>query len=628
MKYTNKTIFGVWFTVVLISCSVPAWCDESAQLQAEMDELSLFMDADQLVEAATRNPKPISQVAENVTIITAKQIEAMNAHTVAEVLNRVPGIIMDSSYTDFTSSSTIFIHGSNYEHVLVLVDGMRWGYVSFDYPETLTIPVQIIKRIEVIKGAASSTWGSSLGGVVNIITKDTGTDTTPTGTLFGSYGEWNSTDLRADGAGQIGPLSYYLYAGYQNSDGLRDTRFFENQSLYGKVTLPLPGDMQLQASGGYSAPDNKYYYLSEYDDEGVTNDRAVHTTLNFSAPLGDTFSLNLAGYWFEDTFTDNWQTISTGIPYNKLEYRGKARGVNGRLVWNSDMQTVVLGAEFEHRENTSADLLAPYTAPTTSEEVWAVFINDTIRLNKLTITPGLRYDNLSITDDEVSPSIGLTYEVNDTTLLRGNISKGFRKPYPSLKEGDSYFFVINPQLESETIWSYQVGAETSAIPFLHLKATLFDHQASDVWITDPNTWAKVNDGDYERQGVEITLQTESFYNFSLGANGMYVNMKPDFGQDDAHYVANILLEYNDTKWQAQLFGHYLKLGETEAFYTYEPETGTVIWDAVITRAVQIRESLEADIFVALHNISNEEQYMQSWIPSAPRWLEAGIRLKF
>ncbi len=628
MKYTNINIFGICFTAFFMICSVPAWCEESAQLQTEMDELGLFVDADQLVEAATRNPKPISQVAENVTIITAEQIEAMNAHTVAEVLNRVPGVIMEGNYTDFASSSTIFIHGSDYPHVLVLVDGMRWGYVSFDYPETLTIPVQIIKRIEVIKGAASSTWGSSLGGVVNIITKDTGENTTPTGTLSGSYGEWNTTDLRADGAGKLGPLSYYLYAGYQSSDGLRDTRFFDNQSLYGKVSLPLPKKMQLQASVGYSTPDHKYYYLSEYDDEGVLNDRAFHTTLNFSAPIGDAFSLNLAAYWFEDTLTDNWQFISTGTPYNKLEYQGKAKGANGRLVWNSDMQTVVLGAEFEYRENTNSDLLAPYTAPTTEEDLWAIFINDTIRLNKLTITPGLRYDNLSIVDDEISPSLGLTYQINEKNLLRGNISKGFRKPYPSLKEGDSYFFISNQQLESETIWSYQFGAETTGIPFLHLKATLFDHQASDVWITDPNTWAQVNDGDYERQGMEISLQTESFYNFSLGANGTYVNMKPEYGQDDAHYVANILLEYNDTKWQAQLFGHYLKLGDTAFPELWEQETGTIIWDAVVQRTVQVREDLQADIFITLHNISDEEQYSQWVFPTAPRWFEAGIRLKF
>ena len=227
-------------------------------VQAELDQMSLFLEADQLVEAATGSPKPMSQVAENVTIITAAEIEAMNAHTLAEVLNRVNGLIVDGSYTDFGSKSSTLIQGSDYDHVLVLLDGVRWGYVSYDFPETNTIPVQIIQRVEVIKGPASSTWGSALGGVVNIITRDTGTAARPKGTLSGSYGEHATSDLRADLAGLAGPVGYYLYAGRQESDGIRDTRFFDSQTFYGKLSLPLPRDMELKGSVGYSQPDYKY----------------------------------------------------------------------------------------------------------------------------------------------------------------------------------------------------------------------------------------------------------------------------------------------------------------------------------------------------------------------------------
>jgi len=628
MTHKKHCLIAAGFMVLFPAFSFQAHCQEPDALQAEMDELSMYLGHDQLVETATRNPKPVSQVAENVTIITAEEIEAMNAHTVSEVLNRVPGIIADGSYTDFGSSSSTFIQGSDYEHVLVLVDGIRWSYVSYDYPETNTIPVQIIKRIEVVKGAASSTWGSSLGGVVNIITKDAGKDAAPTGTVSGSYGESSTSDLRADAAGTAGPLQYYLYAGHQKSDGLKDTRYFESPSFYGKLNLPLPGEMNLQATLGYSSPEYKYYYLTQYDDEGVLDEQALHGTINFTTPLGKDFNMTLSAYRFEDTFTDNWQPISTGTPYYKLEYDGVATGANARLVWEGRNQTVVMGADYEHRENTSRDLLASYSAPTTYEEVWAIYINDTIRLNKLTITPGLRYDNISIADDEVSPSIGLAYQLNDQTILRGNISRGFRKPFPTIKTGDPSFEFINPQLESETIWSFQIGAETTAIPFLYLKATLFDHMASDVWVRDPETWAYVNDGDYERQGVEVSLKTESFYNLSLGANCMYVNMKPDHREDDTHFTANILLEYRDDKWQAQLFGHYLDLGDVSPPVTYEAETGTFLWDMIVSRNILEREAFNADLFFALHNITDEKQYSQSWAPNAPRWVEAGLRIKY
>lgn len=611
-----------------------AWCDESRQQQTEMDELGLYLGADQLVETATRNPKPINQVAENLTIITAAEIEAMNAHTVAEILNRVTGIFIDGSATDFGSRSAIHIQGSGYDHVLVLLDGIRWGYVSYDYPETNTIPVQIIKRIEVIKGPASSTWGSSLGGVVNIITKNTGNTAKPKGALSGAYGEHSTSDLRVDAAGLAGPVGYYLHAGRQESDGIRDTRFFDSQNFYGKLSLPLPGNMELRGTMGYSRPDNKYLYVAEYDDQGEFNDRVFYATLDFTAPLAETLTLNLAAKRLENTLTDNWQTISTGETYNILEYEGKATSASGRLVWNGDWQSMVLGTEIERRENTNFDLLAPYAAPTISEEIWAFYANDTIRLDRLTITPGLRYDHLSVTDDDLlSPSLGLTYQLNNDTLLRGSVSHGFRKPYPSVIEGDPYFLSINPDLEPETVWSYQAGVETTKFSLVRLKATVFDHQATDTWTTDPDTWAISNGDDLERQGLELEAWSAVFHNFSINAGGMYVLLKPDEGEDFDLYTAKLLLQYDDTLWRFQLFGHYAWLDSTglpgvSMPVMWEGKMGSFLWDAVAGRRFSAPAGIQGEVFVALHNIFSEDQYTQFVYPNAMRWIEAGLRFKF
>lgn len=633
MKKYLRSVFAAGVISVFPVLTVPAWCDESRQLQTEMDELGLYLGADQLVETATGNPKPINQVAENVTIITAEEIEAMNAHTVAEVLNRVNGLFVDGSATDFGNRSSIHIQGSGYDHVLVLLDGMRWGYVSYDYPETNTIPVQIIKRIEVIKGPASSTWGSSLGGVVNIITKETGNTTKPKGTLSGTYGEHSTSDLRADLAGLAGPVGYYLYAGRQESDGIRDTRFFDSQTFYGKLSLPLPANMELRGTMGYSRPDYKYLYLAEFDDQSEFNDQVFYATLDFTAPLAESLTLNLAAKRLEDTLTDNWQLISTGETYNKLEYEGESTSASGRLVWNGDWQTMVLGAEIEHRENTTFDLLAPYTAPTLSEEIWAFFVNDTIRLDRLTITPGLRYDHLSIGDDILSPSLGLTYQISDDTLLRGSVGRGFRRPYPTIKQGDPYFDIINPDLESETIWSYQAGIETAALPFVRLKASLFDHRTTDVWTRDPDTWAVINGEDFKRQGLELEVRSGTFHNFSAGAGGMYVLMKPDYGEDNAMYTAKLLLQYDDSIWRFQLFGHYVWLDDesnpgVSSATMDEGEVGTFLWDAVAGYRFMAPAGVEGEVFAALHNIFAQDQYTQFAYPNAMRWVEVGLRFKF
>ncbi|MDY6863929.1 MAG: TonB-dependent receptor plug domain-containing protein, partial [Thermodesulfobacteriota bacterium] len=188
-----------------------------------MKTLRMFYKEEDLVVSPTRHPKPLSYAAENISVITAKEIEEMNAHTVAEVLNRIPGLFINFN-RDFGSGSLLYIQGSEERHVLVLLDGISWNFMASGGAETNSIPVGIIKRIEVIKGPGSSAWGSSLGGVVNIITKGVGDTKRPAGSIRPSYGEGNTQDYRGEISGKAGSVGYYLFTGRQDSEGLRSSR--------------------------------------------------------------------------------------------------------------------------------------------------------------------------------------------------------------------------------------------------------------------------------------------------------------------------------------------------------------------------------------------------------------------
>ena len=102
----------------------------AAESDEEMQILRLYFKEKDLVISPTRHPKHISQVAENITVVTAKEIEAMNAHTVADVLNRVTGLLVNFNQ-DFGATSLIYSQGSEDRHVLVLVDGMTWNFLTF-----------------------------------------------------------------------------------------------------------------------------------------------------------------------------------------------------------------------------------------------------------------------------------------------------------------------------------------------------------------------------------------------------------------------------------------------------------------------------------------------------------------
>jgi len=122
--------------------------------------------------------------------------------------------------------------------VRVLLDGVTWNFLGSGLAETNSIPVGIIKRIEIIKGPGSSAWGSSLGGVINIITKSTCNGDNTCGMLKTSYGERSTQDYSAEIAGPAGHVKYCFFGGYQKSDGLRDQRDFEIYNLFAKVKIP------------------------------------------------------------------------------------------------------------------------------------------------------------------------------------------------------------------------------------------------------------------------------------------------------------------------------------------------------------------------------------------------------
>ncbi|WP_339136643.1 MAG: TonB-dependent receptor plug domain-containing protein [Candidatus Electrothrix sp. GW3-4] len=85
--------------------AVPSAQANNTRLEDKL--LDLYFDEEELVETATRSPKPISQVAENVTIVTAEDIEAMHAHTLAEVLNRQAGVFVDFFGQDFLGDAAV-----------------------------------------------------------------------------------------------------------------------------------------------------------------------------------------------------------------------------------------------------------------------------------------------------------------------------------------------------------------------------------------------------------------------------------------------------------------------------------------------------------------------------------------
>lgn len=617
----------------------------SAEDLSDEDQLlSMYFSADELVETATRSPKPISQVAENVTIITAEEIDAMRAHSLDEVLNRQAGVFVSFFGHDFLGDAAQHLLGTRRHHVLMLVDGVRLNLSSNGYALTNFIPLGIIKRIEIIKGAASSTWGSALGGVINVITKDVGKSSTPTGSVNLSYGEGHSRDLSADVTGKVGALGYYLHGGNIDSEGLRLDRYSERDSVYAKTQLQLPHSSNLTLTGGYSDP---YYKTLNWSDAWGIPDLNLYqeirhrnswATVYFDTTLIKNITLHLSGQLFDNNYNSDHRSLGgAGGPQGDLVYgedwQDKTNSFASRLTWTAESFTANLGYESSRSELIYENLLGVlWGGPTASkddpvkETRRGVYANLTYVKGKLSLTPGLRYDYNSQSEASVNPSLGLTYMLSSDTLLRTSIAKGFSAPY--LTASASY-----PDLEAEKTWIYQIGMETSRIPSLQLKATAFQQKIEDAWHTaDTASGTWTNAGTIRLNGIELEAKTAAYHGLSLSGNFTYV-VEDSMGDgsskrdNDETYVTNLILSYHypDFGLRAELAGHYYWMNEQ--IKNEEPEYDDFLWDFSLGKDFVVA-STSGEVYLKAHNIFNGNQYFDYEYPNPERWVEAGIAFKF
>ena len=596
--------------------------------------MSMYFDDSQMVEVATRAPKPLRQVAEIVSIITAEEIEAMHVQSVAEILSRESGVLIPFSGREILGDEPLYMLGTQRQQTLMLLDGVRINLNSNGIVVPNFIPVGIIKRIEIIKGPASSVWGSALGGVVNIITKDAGKSRIPASNVSVSYGEANTRELTADLAGGNEKIGYYAYAGNIDSDGLKNDRYSERNAVYGKIQCNLPNST-LVASGGYSDPSFKsldWYNASwfggadVYDD--VSNDN-VWGTLYLDTRFTDRLNLHLAVQRYKNDFTDEFRSLGTGIggPKGNLLYmqnwQDTDTNFNGALNWAGENISANLGVESNRSEmiKTTGPLIT--VEDPLKEERRGVYTNATYVLGKFSITPGLRYDYHSNSDELVSPSLGATYQLADDTLLRASVARGFSAPYLVMAKN-------NPGLKPEIIWAYQAGIETFRIPYLTTKLTAFYFNVDDAWQTtsSPNT----NEGKVRRHGIDLDLRTQEFHGLSLRSNFTY-STEDSMGdgstniEGDETYTANLIFGYRHkpSGIRAELAGNYIWYNANMQTDTHDSDD--ILWDAILSKDFSL-PACRGDLFLKSHNIFNGNQMWDVDYPNPDRWVEVGAMFKF
>jgi len=613
--------------LTLASCLLMPHSMASAQSNDEKKSMLMFFKEEELVvESPTRSEKPIAQTAENVTVVTSEYIQQMNAHTVAEVLNTVTGVQVFLTGGP-GSSALASIEGSENRHVAVFMDGIPLNNLGDNVVDIGLMSVQNIEKIEIIKGPASSAWGSSLGGVINIITKS-GKEDENGGVVSASYGERKTGDFRVETSGKGERLGYYVSGGRLQTDGFRQNNDFSGNNVYSKLTYDMTERTKLQLTGGFNKASRGTAEFPNYDL--FINDSTETQTASFSikSAISKEVEVDISLWWLHQIYNVYDFQLSTRSQLLRNHFDDSGYGSSVKLTWKQQIHTLVLGADYDSKTLESDTIAGNKKA----ERKDAFYINDTMVFGPLSITPGIRYDKFNTNGEFTSPSIGMTYKVADTTILRVYSAQGFNVPPLSTTYGDNIFHISNPALKMERVFSTQIGIESAVTKYFWMKLSTFRHDVKDIITTErlsAPTAISINKGSERRQGVEIELKTAPVYYTSLSAGGVFMSAK-DLDtdktiQDLPERTYDLGVQFADSSSTLLLQGHYVDWNANPLFHG---KYNDFIFDIHASRRLYTQEDKSLSLFVDAHNIFNGSQYAIDVYNNPARWIEAGARYTF
>ncbi|MBL8483325.1 MAG: TonB-dependent vitamin B12 receptor [Rhodocyclaceae bacterium] len=164
-------------------------------------------ELDTVVVTATRTARTADETLVPVTVITRADIERSQARSIGDMLSGQVGVSVVNNGGP-GKLTNVFLRGANSDHVLVLLDGVKIGSATAGTAAFQDIPVELIDRIEIVRGPRSSLYGSeAIGGVIQIFTRKGGATHTPSLTL--GVGSYSSSQAAATLSGPIGSAGWY-----------------------------------------------------------------------------------------------------------------------------------------------------------------------------------------------------------------------------------------------------------------------------------------------------------------------------------------------------------------------------------------------------------------------------------
>lgn len=505
----NKSVRAAVAALFALSCPAAA-VGQSEQQSVDLD-LSDRQSMEQMVVTATRNPLPRAAVGSSISVITAEDIELRQYQFAFEALRALPGVSVNQNGT-FGGQTSVRIRGTDSEQTLVLIDG-----VVVNDPSTpgagfnfATLDPNDIERIEVLRGAQSTLYGSdAIGGVVNVITKR-GQDAFGA-SAFAEAGSFATVRGGATVSGAVDAFDYRVSASGLRTDGIsaadaRDGNTeddgFDNVTLSGNVGLKLGRHVRLSAFGRYADSENEFDGFSsatgviDGDRVGRTDElvlRGMAEVSLFDGRFTNSFTAGFSNIERQN-FSDGAPSFDADGERLSLEYKGDVRV--------RDWLVITAGAETEETRILTA---------TTNDDVTIDSVYGLVQVGPvsgLSVSAGIRHDDHETFGGVTSLRFTGAYRVPDTdTVVRASWGEGFKAPTPfQLAFVNFITETNNPDLRPERSDGWDVGVEQNLLDDrLTVQATFFRNEITDLIEFLFDVGGYQNRASVSTEGVELAI---------------------------------------------------------------------------------------------------------------------------
>ena len=577
---------------------------------------------DTILIKSTRIDLPFKDNSRTINIITSKDIENSAATNVADLLQQVAGVDIRRRGTA-GSQADLYIRGGGFDQTLLLIDGIKMDdSQTGHHTMNAALPIEVIERIEIIKGPAARIFGqNAFTGAINIVTKKKLSNTVAANMEKGSFGQLNSSVTAAK---EFENASIIMHIGALTSDGYRDNSDYKNynyfvKGVFNKKKQPIEViatffDKKFGAQNFYTPTS---WGFNEYEETQSSLLSASSTFKN------QKFKITPRVYWKrgQDIFLLKREDPSF---YRNLHITNKV-GVEMNASYISDLGITGFGVDVS-RVSISSNNLGDRNRIMAN-----LFLEHRFKAlnDKLDITPGVAVTYFSDFKFHAFPGLDLGLQLSENFKAYGNLGITYRIPtYTDLYYNDSSTSG-NPNLKPEEAFAQEIGLKynservTTSVAIFNRNATnLIDFVKQDVTATKfvATNFAKVN-----TKGFEWNAD----YHFKVNEFNQTLSFAYNFLNDDilaqnkelSRYSLNTLKHQFITRFTSKLFKN---IRQNIIYKHAERTVGTSynVWDASV-----IVDFDTVSFTVTANNIFDAEYIEAGFVPMPSSSLLFGMRFR-